>query len=100
MSGRGYSGRGCAGRGSGRSSTHGGKNIATEYKKQVMEFTPHVAGKHQSVTYDTVKEHILQEIQKDLKNGSDMAVNLRIGFDSRIPVCKPVRLRAVKPIKI
>ena len=81
MSGRGYSGRGRAGRGSGRSSTYGGKSTTTEYKKQTMEFTPHTAGKHQSVTYDTVKEHILQEIQKDLKNGSDMAVNLRKGID-------------------
>ena len=95
MSGRSYSGRGCAGRGSGRSSTYGGKITTTEYKKQVMEFTPHTAGKHQSVTYDTVKEHILQEIQKDLKNGSHMAVNLRKGKDNGIPVNKPIRLRAV-----
>ena len=35
----------------------------------------------QSVMYNTVKEHIIQDIQKDLKNGSDMAVNLRKGTD-------------------
>ena len=50
-----------------------------------MEFTPLVAGKHQSVTYDSVKEHILQEIQKDLKNGLDMSMNVRKDEDSGIP---------------
>ena len=107
MSGRIYSGRGCAGRGSGISSAYSSKNTTTEYKKQIMEFTPHTAVKHQSVTYDMIKEHILQEIQKDLKNGSDMAMNLRKGIDCGIPVRKPIRLRAVlaksktngKPIK-
>ena len=95
MRGRGYSGRDCAGRGSGRSSAHGGRNTTTEHKKQTMEFTPHTAGKHQSVTYDTVEEHILQEIQKDLKNGSDLAVNLQKGLDSKILVKKPIRLKAI-----
>ena len=52
-----------------------------EYKKQIIEFTPHIAGKHQSLTYDTVREHILQEIQKDLKNRLDMAMILRQGKD-------------------
>ena len=61
-----------------------------------MEFTPLVAGKHQSVTYNSVKEHILQEIQKDLKNGSDMSVNLRKDNDSGIPNSKPNRVIAKK----
>ena len=69
-----------------KSSNNNGRKDTTEYKKQVMEFTPHIAGKHQMVTYDTVKEHILQEIQTDLKNGSDMAVNLRNDSDDGIPI--------------
>ena len=48
------------GRGSGSTT----KTTTPEKKIAVMEFTPHIAGKHQSVTYDTVKEHIFQEIQK------------------------------------
>ena len=91
MSGRGYSGRGRAGRGSGRSSAGGSKSTTTEHKKQVMEFTPQIAGKHQSIMFDAVKEHILQEIQTTLKNGSDLAVNLRSGIDTGIPEVKPVR---------
>ena len=62
-----------------------------------MEFTAHIAGKHQSVTYDTVVEYILQDIQKDLKNGSDMAVNLRNGTYTGIPIPKPRRQRACRP---
>ena len=91
MSGRSYSGRGRAGRGSGRSSAGGSKSTTTEHKKQVMEFTPQIAGKHQSLTFDAVKEHILQEIQTKLKNGSDLAVNLRRGTDTGMPEEKPVR---------
>ena len=91
MSGRGYSGRGRAGRGSGRSSAGGSKSTTTEHKKQVMEFTPQIAGKHQSITFDAVKEHILQEIQTTLKNCLDLAVTLRSGTDTGIPEGKPVR---------
>ena len=79
------------GKGSGRSNSNSGRGSTTETRKQTMEFTPHIAGKHQTVTYDTVKEHILQEIQKDLKNGSDLAVNLRNNNDIGIPINKPRR---------
>ena len=67
------------------------KTVTPEKKVAVMEFTPHIAGKHQAVTYDTVKEHILQEIQKDLKHGYDIARCLREGLDKGIPILKPVR---------
>ena len=72
MSGRGgYRGR--PGRGSTRPNTQNSTETTTHNKETKTEFTLHTTGKHQSVTYDTVKEHILQEIQKDLKNGSDVS---------------------------
>ena len=57
-----------------------------------MEFTPHIAGKHQSVTYDTVEEHILQELQIDLKHGHEIVKYLRVGTNTGIPISKPVRI--------
>ena len=67
------------------------KTVTPEKKSAVMEFTPHIAGKHQAVTYDTVKEHILQALQKDLDHGYDIAKCLREGIDKGIPVMKPTR---------
>ena len=61
-----------------------------------MVFTPLIAGKHQSLMYNSVKEHNLQQIQKDLRNGSDMSVNLRKDEDSGIPKSKPKRVIAKK----
>jgi hypothetical protein len=43
-----------------------------------MKFFPHGIGRDkQTVTYDTVKEHIVQYVQKTYKNGQDVAVSLR-----------------------
>jgi hypothetical protein len=43
-----------------------------------MKFFPHGIGRDtQTVTYDTVKEHIVQYVQKTYKNGQDIAVSLR-----------------------
>ena len=85
------------GKGSDRSGASSSKDTTTEKKKETVEFTAHIAGKHQSVTYDTVVECILQDIQKDLKHGSDMAVNLRSGTDNGILILKPRRQRARRP---
>jgi hypothetical protein len=74
--------------GSGKST----KTNAPEKKITVMEFRPHIAGKHQLVTYDTVKQHILQEMQKDLKHGYDIVECLREGRDEGIPNLKPIRI--------
>ena len=84
--------------GSGWSDSHGSRGSTTEKKEETMEFTPHIAGRHQKLTYDTVKEHILQELQKDLKNGSDIVVNLRGNTNIGIPVSKPKR-KIVRKIK-
>ena len=79
MAGRNSGGRkGRGGRNSSRTTTSD-KSTQQETKETTMEFVPHVAGKHQTVTYDTVIEHILQEMQKDLKNGYDTVESLRTG---------------------
>ena len=47
-------------------------------KQQEVKFYPHRAGRQQqSITYDTVKDHIMQYVQKTYKNGQDIAVSLR-----------------------
>ena len=52
-----------------------------------MKFVPKVAGKSQGYTYETVKEHILQELQKTLVSGKEIATNLRKGEDTRM-ICQ------------
>ena len=42
-----------------------------------MNFVLHFHGKHQVVTYDTVKDHIVQNIQKTFKYGNDMTQVIR-----------------------
>ena len=72
------------------------KTNTTEKKIAVMEFTLHTAGKHQLVTYETVKERILQEMQKELRHGYDIVKCLRAGANAGIPILKPVRVIEVK----
>jgi hypothetical protein len=43
-----------------------------------MKFTPHGIGRDkQTVTYDTVKDHIIQTVQRNYKHGLDVAKSLR-----------------------
>ena len=43
-----------------------------------MKFFPHGIGRdRQTVTYDTVKDHIVQYVQKTYNNGQDIAISLR-----------------------
>ncbi len=43
-----------------------------------MKFYPHGIGRdRQAVTYDTVKDHIVQYVQKTYRNGQDAAVSIR-----------------------
>ena len=63
----------------------------SETKEVVVEFMPHMAGKHQSFTHDTVKEHILQELQMELRHGHDTVKCLRDGVNDGTPMTKPVR---------
>ena len=72
------------------------KTVTSEKKTAVMEFAPHAADKHQLVTHDTVKEHTLQELQKDLRHGCDLIKCLREGVNTGTPTLKPVRQIEVK----
>ena len=43
-----------------------------------MKFYMHGSGKQQQLmTYTTVKDHIVQFVQKTYKNGQDIAISLR-----------------------
>ena len=91
--------RGGPGMGSSRSNTRNSTEPTTYNKETKYEFTPHTVGRHQTVTYDAVKEYILQELQKELQNGSDLSVNLRKGTDIGISINKLQRY-IVKRVKI
>ena len=66
------------------------KTVTSEKKIAVVEFTPHAAGKHQLVTHDMVKEHTLQELQKDPRHGRDLAQCLRKGVNTGMPTLTPI----------
>ena len=80
-------GRG-AGRGRGRRAGRQGsgftnRNKRTSYNNNnynnsttTMKFFPHIVGKQQSVTYDTVKDYIIKQVQKTFTYGQDIATSL------------------------
>ena len=81
---RSYGGRG-SGRGSGRSNGRGRgstgrqRSTSTTNNSQAneMKFAPHYPGKPQKVTYETLKDHIILQVQKTYKYGGDIADALR-----------------------
>jgi hypothetical protein len=82
--GRGQEGRGYqGGRGNGRFSGRfqGKRNLnstSSSTKQPEMKFFPHKIGRDwQAVSYDTVKDHIVQYVQKTYRNGQDAAVSIR-----------------------
>ena len=94
MSGRGRFNRSSRnGRGRGqyrRKYNENSNNKSRSSEKSEMKFVPHYSGKHQSNTYDVVKEHIILHIQKNFKHGEDIAKCLREEkFEA--PVAKPAR---------
>jgi hypothetical protein len=53
-------------------------NTTTSSKQPEMKLYPHrIERDRQAVTYDTVKDHIVQYIQKTYRNGQDAAVSIR-----------------------
>ena len=91
--GRGGQARGSngQGRGRGRSRGTGAGGRSTPSKTPEMKFTPHGIGRDkQTVTFDTVKDHIVQTVQKNYKHGQDIAKSLRdeqkINLDARRPM--------------
>jgi hypothetical protein len=82
--GRGQEGQGYrGGRGNGRfSGRFQGKrswnSTSSSTKQPEMKFFPHGIGRgQQAVSYDTVKDHIVQYVQKTYRNGQDDAVSIR-----------------------
>ena len=77
--GCGGQGRGArTGRGHGRTSPEGRGQATTKYKEAEMKFYPYsnVPGKV-SATYQTVKDAIIQQIQRNYEYGQDMATCLQ-----------------------
>ena len=67
------------------------KSTTSEKKITMMEFAPHMAGEHQSVTHDMVKEHTLQDLQKDPRHGNDLVECPRKGINTGTPTLEPER---------
>ena len=57
-----------------------------------MKFTPHGIGRdRQTVTFDTVKDHIVHMVQKSYKHGQDVAKSLRDEQKLDVSLWKPIR---------
>jgi hypothetical protein len=72
-------GRGREGQGSGRFQSRRNWNSTSSSTKQPeIKFFPHGIGRErQAVSYDTVKDHIVQYVQKTYRNGQDAAVSIK-----------------------
>jgi hypothetical protein len=95
-SGRGRNGRGYRG-GRGRGRFRGGDNKArSPISKQLeMKLFLHGIGRDkQTVTYNTVKDHIVQYVQKTYDNGQDIAISLRDLFKKDLSTLAPIRGQA------
>jgi hypothetical protein len=94
--GRGHDGSQGQGQGSqGRGSRDNKPNTYTASRKAPeMKFIPHGIGKEvqQTATYQTVKDYIIQLVQKSFRNGKDVADSIRkmerINMTTKIPVRK------------
>ena len=72
--GRGGRGNRFAGRGYQRG---GGRTSNNQQQQKELKFAPHTQGKPQSATYATVKEAVVQQVQKTFKHGSNVAKSLK-----------------------
>lgn len=74
--------RGC-GKGCGRGNCYNNNGWFGNYQRgqqkqqSELKFYPHTAGRQQTVTYDKVKDHIIQYIQKTYQQGFNIAKTLR-----------------------
>jgi len=93
MSGRGR-GRGRAGRGrssGGRGGRGRSGSYSTSSKTPEYKFAPHSSNKPQTATYATIKDHIVQYVQKTYKDGMDVAASLRDMQKKDLKSLKPGR---------
>ena len=66
------------GRGRGRGRYQSDRNKSSGTKTPEMKFYMHGSGKQQQLmTYTTVKDHIVQFVQKTYKNRQDIVISLR-----------------------
>ena len=65
--------------------------MANSQNKEI-KFSPHTQGKAQCATYNTVKDAIIQYIQKTYKDGNDVAQSLKNASAIDLAKEKPVRL--------
>jgi hypothetical protein len=91
----GQRGRGGGGRRAQGSNT---RTYTTTVNQTELKFAPHVQGKHQT-TYSTVKDAIIQYIQKTFKDGDDVAQSLKEGKLIDLEAEKPVRGVSSSPVK-
>ena len=112
MSGRGRQGRGrypgrgygrgrSPGRGYGRGYGRGNYYKQKSFKKQQnnykeLKFAPHLQGKSSTATYASVKEAIIQEIQKTYKGGMDVSKCLKDMQKINLDADEPQREISVK----
>ena len=81
------------GRGKGRSNANPKKS---DNKKPEMKFYPHAVGaQSQSVTFDTVKDCIVQNVQKTCDHGIDIAESLEKESSKDLTALTPVRSLSV-----
>ena len=95
MSGRG-SGRGYRGHGYGQEGRGGQGGRYTSNKKKTTEskevkFYPHTSGQQRTVTFDTVKDRIIQQVQKTYRLGVDVAESLRNEEKKDLSASEPTR---------
>ena len=67
-----------------------GRGYARKNDNQEMKFTPYYVGKQQGATFDTVRDHLLLQMQKTFKDGKDIVQALRDNVDD-LGSARPVR---------
>ena len=66
-----------------------------------MKFYTHGSGsQQQTMMYNTVKDHIVQYVQKTYKNGQDIAVSLRNLKMIDLMADRPLRRQAISTVAV
>ena len=83
--------------GHGRGRLRGTPGRSTSSKKLEVKFHPHGIGREaQAVTYDTVKEAIVQHMQRSYKHRQDIAMSLRELKVKNLKTLMPVRWKSTE----
>ena len=69
--------------------TGSSKKKTTESKE--VKFYPHTSGQQHTVTFDTVKDRIIQQVQKTYRHGVDVAESLRNEEKKDLSASEPTR---------